>query len=350
MEQEVLDFNLLTILDVLSIATAFMLGLLFMTSKTNNRKANVFLGMFLWCLSIEVLDSFIQIIDNLEVNLLQTSLFTIPFLFLYINQTLNKKNTWYFLLFFVPGIFLNSISYDVDAFKYFEYLFNIIILFYVLRVLKKHKDKINDFYSEIENKTLSWIKAIVYVFLFFHLLWIVEDLVGLQNEEFIQYFAYASNILTFFMIYWIGYNGFSQSEMFISSLFLVKEKEEEISEIGISETSTQFLEISAAIQQRKLFTKPNLNLRSLSVELNIKEKDLSRLINLHTQNNFYHFINQFKVDEFKNLLLSEKARKLSLLGVAEEAGFYSKSTFYKVFKAAEGMTPKQYQNLLKKSE
>lgn len=117
MEQEVLDFNLLTILDVLSIATAFMLGLLFMTSKTNNRKANVFLGMFLWSLSIEVLDSFIQIIDNLEVNLLQTSLFTIPFLFLYINQTLNKKNTWYFLLFFVPGIFLNSISYDVDAFK-----------------------------------------------------------------------------------------------------------------------------------------------------------------------------------------------------------------------------------------
>ena len=74
------------------------------------------------------------------------------------------------------------------------------------------------------------------------------------------------------------------------------------------------------------------------------------MINTHTQNNFYHFTNQFRVEEFKKLLLSTKAKQLSLLGLAEEAGFYSKSIFYTVFKDAEGITPKQYQNQLKKSE
>ena len=74
------------------------------------------------------------------------------------------------------------------------------------------------------------------------------------------------------------------------------------------------------------------------------------MINTYTQNNFYHFTNQFRVKEFKKLLLSTKAKQLSLLGLAEEAGFYSKSIFYTVFKDAEGITPKQYQNQLKKSE
>lgn len=349
MKQVTLELSLPTVLDILSISTALILGLLFITSKTNNKKANVFLGLFLWSLSVEVFEPFIQSVKNIKIEVLQTSLFTIPFLLFYIHQTLNKKIAWVFLFFFIPGILLNIYPNNIS---YFEYAFNIILLFFILRSLKKHQEKVNSFYSDIENKTLSWIKTIVYIFLFFHLLWIIEDLVRLQNEEFIDYFAYASNVLTFFMIYWIGYNGFSQPEIFMSSLFTSLEKKEEqgIIATNTSETKKQFLEISTIIQQQKLFRKKDLNLHTLSIQLKLKERELSKLINLHTQKNFYHFINQFRVNEFKNLLLSPKAKQLSLLGLAEEAGFSSKSTFYTVFKNQEGVTPKQYQNQQKKSE
>lgn len=349
MEQVVVDFNLLTILDVLSITTAFMLGLLFITSKSDNKKANIFLGLFLWSLSVEVFESFIQSVEGGIFSVFQSSLFTIPFLVLYINKTLNRKFSWFYYLLFLPGTFLNLGVSETVYLEYIEYVFNISLLIFILKMVKRHQEKIGDFYSDIENKTLSWIKMIVYIFLFFHTLWILEDIVGVQNEELSQFFAMASNILTFFMIYWIGYNGFSQSEMFKLSLFLDEERIVETVE-DVSETEGEFNKIMLKIQQEKLFSITGVNLKFLASQLELKEKELSRLINKHTNNNFYHFINQFRVDEFKNLLLSPKAKQLSLLGLAEEAGFSSKSTFYTAFKNVEGITPKQYQNQLKKSE
>ena len=74
------------------------------------------------------------------------------------------------------------------------------------------------------------------------------------------------------------------------------------------------------------------------------------MINEHSKTNFYQFINGFRVSEFKMLMQSPKAQQLSILGLAEEAGFSSKSTFYTAFKAVEGVTPKQYELSLKKSE
>jgi len=349
MERVVVDFNLLTILDVLSIATAFMLGLLFITSKSDNKKANIFLGLFLWSLSVEVFESFMQSVEGRIFGVFHSSLFTIPFFVLYINKTLNRKLSWFYCLLFLPGILLNLGVSETVYLKYIEYVFNISLLIFILKIVKRHQEKIGDFYSDIENKTMSWIKMIVYIFLFFHVLWILEDIVGFQNEELPQFFAMASNILTFFMIYWIGYNGFSQSEMFKLSLFLYEETIDETVENAL-ETEGEFNKIMLKIQKEKLFLITGVNLKLLASQLNLKEKELSRLINKHTNNNFYHFINQFRVDEFKNLLLSPKAEQLSLLGLAEEAGFSSKSTFYTVFKNVEGITPKQYQNQLKKSE
>ena len=104
------------------------------------------------------------------------------------------------------------------------------------------------------------------------------------------------------------------------------------------------------IRKKRLFANSKLNLRMLSQSFNLNEKEVSRLINQHSEGNFYQFINQFRVEEFKALLHSEKARQLSVLGLAEEAGFNSKSTFYTAFKTLEGMTPKQYELSLKKSE
>lgn len=337
----IIDFSLQALLDILSISTAFMLGLLFITSKSKNKRANLFLGLFLWSLCLEVLDSFSPSIENYHFVIPQTALFTIPLLFIYITQTMNRKFHWFYLLLLLPGI-LNNI-FPIQ--NYFEYLFNITILFIVLKFLKSHQIQVGNFYSDLENKTLSWIKFIIFSFLFFHLLWIVEDLVGIQNEDITRYFADFSNLLTFLMIYWIGYNGFSQSEIFTVQQFQSHQKND--TDIQISK---KFVEISEIILTEKIFTDTGLTLKILSIHLNLKEKELSSIINKSTKKNFYHFINQFRIDEFKRLLSSPRAKQLSILGLAQEAGFSSKSTFYTAFKNIEGITPKEYQNRLKKSE
>ncbi|OSY88958.1 hypothetical protein WH52_04655 [Tenacibaculum holothuriorum] len=349
MEQITLDISLPTIVDVLSIATALMLGVLFCTLQSKNRRANLFLALFLWSLTFEVFQAFLAGINfkNIEITVIQTSLATIPLLLLYVKSTLHQKVTFKSLALFIPFIFFNLLEIHEEEVKYFEYLFNISLLIYILNLLKKHQSNIVEYYSDIENKTLQWIKTIVYIFLFFHAFWIIEDIVGFNNDSIVLYFAYTSSILTFFMIYWIGYNGFTQQEIFTSSVFetVINTREE-----TTTNTKSNFDNVVAIIKTQKLYLNSNLNLRFLSENVQIKERELSKLIKEHTQKNFYHFINQFRVDEFKKLVSSPKASQLSLLGLAQEAGFSSKSTFYTAFKNLEGITPKQYQDQLKKSE
>jgi len=354
-----LELSIDSIIDILTLATALMLGFLFLTVKSGNKKGNVFLGLFLWSLSIEVLGVLAQSFSEDFSSIPITGLFTILFLFLYVNQTINNVFKKWYILLFIPGIIINTIYYldiDIELLGVFDYIFNILLLVYIFKILKKHKDNVSNYYSDLEHKTLSWIKTIVFIYIGFHALWIIEDIVSFKNEEIIEYFAGLSTILTFFMVYWIGYNGFSQSEIFKNKLFIVSKKEEEI-EIEISNTNAlciesekEFIRLKARIETEKLFTNRALNLRNLSTILEIKEKELSKLINEHSKTNFYQFINGFRVKEFKILLASPKAKQLSILGIAEEAGFSSKSTFYTAFKTIEGITPKQYEMSLKKSE
>ncbi|MDY8135912.1 AraC family transcriptional regulator [Aquimarina sp. 2201CG5-10] len=353
-----LELNFLSAIDILTCSTAFMLGLLFITSKSENRKANLFLGLSLWSLVFEVFGSLSQSFSDDVEFMIHTSLFTIPFLLLYINQTINNHiKPWYYIL-FLPGIILNLIlfiEFDDYIISYFEYVFNIGVLLYILSIIKTHSKRVNNFYSDLEYKTLQWIKIIVFVYLGFHFLWIIEDIIGYQNEDWIEYFAALSTVLTFFMVFWIGHNGFLQHETFKQKLFIsvrenVKE-EKQVSDINNDTEDQEAFEIlKNQIIDQKLFTDPKLNLRTLSQFVNLNEKEVSRLINQCSASNFYQFINQFRVDEFKALLQSPKAKQLSILGLAEESGFNSKSTFYTAFKTLEGITPKQYEIQLKKSE
>ena len=351
-----IEITLLSILDILSVGTAFMLGLLFLTVKSDNKKANVFLGLFLWSLAIEIFHALAQNFSEGLHLIPHTSLLTIPFLMLYVNHTINKENKKRFLFLFIPALIVNLLlllNPEIDNVLFFEYVFNIGVLLFILRLIKRHKENISEFYSDLEYKTLSWIKAIVFIFLGFHLLWILEDFIGLQNKIYAEYLSEISAILTFFMVYWIGYNGFSQPEIFRKRQFFINEKTtttiNEIIEVS-DESIEEFKTLKAKIETEKLFSNHDLNLQNLADAVYVKEKQLSKLINQHSNTNFYQFINRFRVNEFKKLMQSPKASQLSILGLAQEAGFSSKSTFYTAFKSLEGMTPKEYEMSLKKSE
>lgn len=355
-----LEVSPIDLFDIFSISTAFMLGLLFITSKSRNNRANVFLGLFLWSLSFEVLGSFLNG-HQVIMPIVTSGLLTLFFLFLYIIKTLNYQvKLWYLLLVFpisteIIGIFPVFITYVLSIF----------ILVFILMVLKRHQQKLGDFYSETENKTLSWIKAIIYIYLFFYFFWIVEDIVGLKYEIATQYFSLTSTILTMVMIYWIGFKGFLQPEIFNLSILSAKSKiydqdemeenENPNNEIKSENCRSQypddtFHQLTYMVKSDKLYLQRDLTIRDLSRKLEINEKEFSKLINLHTQKNFYHYINQFRVEEFKRLIKTDKANHLSLLGLSEEAGFNSKSTFYSVFKTSEGITPKQYLDQVNRSE
>ncbi len=328
-----------------------MLGVLFLSTKTKNNRANVFLAFFMLSLSFEVLEVLLNM-TSLELTFwFQASLLSIPTLYYYVQFTLNQRIPKISYLLLSP--FLLSPLIPTSNFIY--YILNIPLLFYILHLINQHQTTVKDFYSTTHLKTLKWIRTLVYVYLLFHALWVLEDMISLISLTIPELMSEASTYFTLLMIYWIGVNGFSQPELFSSldtmpasePVISSSSNDSEILDNSANSIDSEFETIVNSIKERKLFLQQDLSIRSLAKQLSINERVLSQLIKSNTDKNFHYFINQFRVEEFKTLLKTEKINQMSLLGLSEEAGFTSKSTFYAVFKQHEGMTPKQYLDALK---
>lgn len=100
--------------------------------------------------------------------------------------------------------------------------------------------------------------------------------------------------------------------------------------------------IISLIEQDKIYTEPELNLQQLAEKLQAPSYQVSLAINEGLQKNFYEFINAYRVEEAKKLLLDSKNKNFTILSVGFEAGFNSKTTFNTVFKKFTGLTPTQF--------
>jgi AraC-like DNA-binding protein len=94
--------------------------------------------------------------------------------------------------------------------------------------------------------------------------------------------------------------------------------------------------------EQKPFLNVKLTLLEVATNLNISSQQLSQVINEQNNLNFNDFINSFRIEESKNLLISTFYSNLTIDAIAQKSGFNSKSTFYIAFKKHVGSTPKEY--------
>jgi len=86
-----------------------------------------------------------------------------------------------------------------------------------------------------------------------------------------------------------------------------------------------------------------LTIFNLSDQLQIPRHFLSEVINEHMGKNFYNLVNDYRVEEAKKRLEDPQLKHLTILAVAYDSGFNSKSSFNTIFKEKTGMTPSEYQ-------
>ena len=96
------------------------------------------------------------------------------------------------------------------------------------------------------------------------------------------------------------------------------------------------------MKEEKWFQNPSLSLRELAENVNISSNKLSWLLNERIGQNFNEYINSLRLENFKENVLNPANSHLTLLGLAYESGFNSKSVFNAFFKKIEGMTPKAW--------
>jgi AraC-like DNA-binding protein len=125
----------------------------------------------------------------------------------------------------------------------------------------------------------------------------------------------------------------------------VKEKPKRLSAEQVANLSAQ---LSSLMELDKLFLDNDLNLPAVAEKLGISIHEASFLINETAKDNFYNFINKYRVEEAKRLLASTKMEQLNILGIAFASGFNSKTTFNTTFKRSVGISPLQYSKEQKK--
>lgn len=96
------------------------------------------------------------------------------------------------------------------------------------------------------------------------------------------------------------------------------------------------------MQNQKLFTEPELTLAALAKTLDVHPNHLSQVINSYEGKSFYEYINCLRVEEFKKLAPLPDNRNYTLLSLAYECGFNSKTSFNRNFKKATGVSPTEY--------
>lgn len=96
------------------------------------------------------------------------------------------------------------------------------------------------------------------------------------------------------------------------------------------------------IRKNKPFLDENLSIRTLAEQINIHPNQLSWLLNESLGKNFNEFINHYRIETFKSLAKDPKNSHITLMGLAYESGFKSKTVFNTYFKKETGLTPKKY--------
>ena len=89
---------------------------------------------------------------------------------------------------------------------------------------------------------------------------------------------------------------------------------------------------------------PLLMQRDLAERFNISTRTLCRLVTQHTDDNFNTFINRYRVEEACRLMYDPQYAHFSVEVIAMQAGFNSRGSFYRAFKAIVGTSPAQYRH------
>jgi putative ABC transport system permease protein len=103
-----------------------------------------------------------------------------------------------------------------------------------------------------------------------------------------------------------------------------------------------------AIDAGFFYRDPELTIASLADKLKLPPRELSRIINIALKKNFNDFINEYRVRDVIQKMQDAAYNHLTLLGIAFESGFNSKSTFNRIFKEMTGKSPAEYKAQLKK--
>ena len=361
------EYNLWLMITILTVSQGVFLSLAILFKSRKNHAAHVLLSIFVFLIALTMLGRLSFYFSASEDTFLPGGLVDIiifcfgPLSYFYLKSLLYEHNSFkgrdwlhavplaiYFIYFFhrllFPAHFEASIFYTrLDLVFFFLELLaivqNIVYAYWGYNIVRDYETGMAKEFSLLPQ--IRYIKIFLVVVSVILLLWsfgfFSKTFFGYQTTTIISYNLtwILISCLTFLLAYF---------SYFDSDLLSVPQKQVKYEQGYFSDE--YYLELKAALEavmvENKPYLNPQLTLSELADQMDKNPRDLSRVINEHFGQNFYEFVNKYRVDHFKSLLAANKHKDFTLLSLAYESGFNSKATFNAVFKKLTSSTPSQY--------
>jgi AraC-like DNA-binding protein len=255
---------------------------------------------------------------------------------------------------FIPYYFNDNNNYIVAKYSQIEEIVNAVFAVFLYAKAFLLLFRYANLYQYILSyDNVRWLKIFMALGSLVILLWltaIISNLGEVLNPEI--YIYYPMRLSCSIILYWIGYQGFFNYKILTQRIQIredLAEEKETIIEIPKNDTllenetkEDQFLIIKNHIEKNNRYLDPAFSLEVLASEIKISVSKLSNIINNGNEFNFSEFINQFRIEKAKSLLIDPKYNEYNIEAIGFECGFNSKSAFYNSFKKFTNATPSEF--------
>ena len=209
-----------------------------------------------------------------------------------------------------------------------------------LRLLFNYQRDIKNNFSDIKEIQLKWLIILVFAFFLISPIVVILRVLGYHIEVLFFIGFYLSSVN-----YLIGFYFLKQPDIY-QDLKLALSKPNKYERSGLTSEKAKILKsrLLGLMDEEEIYQETKLTAKELADKLEISPHILSELLNEHFKKNFYDFINEKRVEEAKRLILEKETENMTMLAIAFEVGFNSKSTFNSVFKKFTGMTPTKFKS------
>lgn len=358
----------------IGISQSFFSGLLISTKKPFTT-ANRLMAAWLFLICTELVFALVNS-SLLEMYSFPFVAFTYgPLLLLYVNFMTNplRKFNWLALLHFIPFLVFFTVSVifrdkpilkDLGSFfvpdrfislriVYSVCFFLSVTIYSILAFIeiKKHQDNLKNLVSYTSGMiTLNWLKIVsISFYLAYFVLFILGGLNMIGNYiPFDPYFVIFGFIALFSFVY--SFYGIKQPVIYGEDLKSEDEEDKNESEkyvkSGLKEDQAkEYLQrLITFVEEKKPYLDRNLSIHQLSLMTGIPRHFITQVLNEYHKKNFFLFINEYRVKEVIKRFTDQRFNFYTILAIAFDAGFNSKTTFNAIFKNLTGITPSEYRD------
>lgn len=297
--------------------------------------------------------------------------FSIPhgiFLYLYTNslsKLIAKFNVTLlfhfipFIILFLVGLLISDSENTIIIVRAISLISTFTYIFLSLRCIKQYQSLIKGQYSNIDKINLDWLKHLIYGLLTFCFCGLIFGFIFSLKEIAIP-FNEVFSILILISICILGYKGIRQNNILggvfqadsippVSDQTEKSKQKNTYSNNGLKEENAKKIakDLKNYMEIDKPFLNMDLSLNELATSLNTYPHYITQILNKIFNQNFYEFVNSYRTEEAKIELTNPKNDNLTILAIAYNCGFNSKSSFNRIFKQKTGLTPSEYRKTSK---